>query len=156
MKQSPMFDSLSLLCARRAAQVCGTREHSRYYGVEAGNRGTWPWDKKELTQINGLTERSFMVRQHLVGVDISPWRENFIKHLGFIIGIAGAVITGDASAQSVSLTGTYQCVRAVPRRNAGLCHAERARIKSFDGGWRAFACVAGLVLAGEPDLGRYL
>ena len=33
-----------------------------------------------------------------------------MKHLGFIIGIAGAVITGDASAQSVSLTGTYQCV----------------------------------------------
>ena len=34
-----------------------------------------------------------------------------MKHLGFIIGIAGAVITGDASAQSVSLTGTYQCVQ---------------------------------------------
>jgi hypothetical protein len=35
----------------------------------------------------------------------------FMKHLGFIFGIAGTLIIGDASAQSVNLTGTYQCVQ---------------------------------------------
>jgi hypothetical protein len=66
-----------------------------------------------------------------------------MKQLGFIIGIAGALITGDAPAQSVDLTGTYRCVH--------LCRGEMLAHVTQNGAEINLLTEAGVPSRAWPD-----